>query len=85
MKKLFLTTAILTLSTLGGTSFAFANTADTLSQVEFTKVYKIINTTSIAVDLQRGDFQIFAKAINEHHLYNGTGSALMKTMRIARY
>ena len=81
MKKLFITSAILTISTFGGTSFAFADPANTFSEVEFVQTLEAVKTSSSAVGMHNGDFQATARTMSEHDLYSGAGAALMVTVR----
>lgn len=85
MKKLLLTTGLLTFSTIGGTSLASASTASSLTKAEFSEVYTKISVTSAATGLHSGDYQVIAKALQKKSLYDGMGSALMKTIRLERY
>lgn len=85
MKKLLLTTAILTLSAFGSAAFANAGEANTLSSTDFATVMKAVNTTSSAVGLHTGDTQLIARSLRSPHLYDGMSSAVMKTVRQFRY
>ena len=85
MKKLFLTTTILTLSSMGLTANATINSNEALSEADVTYVYNALKVSSVAVGLHNGDFQTFAKSVNQHNLFDGTGSSLMATTRRFRY
>lgn len=85
MKKLLLTTAVLTLSTFGSAVFANAGEANTLSSTDFATIMEAVNTTSSAVGLHTGDFQVIARSVNSPHLYDGMSSAMMKTVMAFRY
>lgn len=85
MKKLLLTTAILTLTALSGSAFASSSSEATLSQVEFAQITKNIEVSSAATGLHNGDYQSIAKKMNQSKLYDGAGSSLMVSVRIVRY
>jgi len=85
MKKLLLTTALLTFSTLGGTSIAFADAGENLTEAQFTVIYKAMDISATATGFHTGDYQVIAKSLHTSSLYDGSGSALMKTMRLERY
>lgn len=81
MKKLFLSSGIIIVSAFGGNAFAFSDSANTLSNVEFADTIEAIRTTSIAKNMHNGDFQVQARTISADRLYNGTGAALMAVTR----
>ncbi len=85
MKKLFLTTAIITLGALASGSFAFADSVETLTQQEFVQIQENIKTCSVATGLYNGDFQSIAKTLKQNGLYDGVGSGLMISIRFNRY
>lgn len=85
MKKLLLTTAVLTFSAFGTATFANASSVHTLSQADFATIVKVVNTTSSAAGLHTGDFQAIARSLNSSHLYDGMSSAMMKTVMAFRY
>ena len=85
MKKLLLTTAVLTLSTFGSAVFANADEANTLSSTDFATIMEAVNTTSSAVGLHTGDTQAIARLVKSPHLYDGMSSATMVSIRNFRY
>ncbi len=85
MKKLFLTSAVVSIASIGATSSAAANSVDTITDAEFSHLLEVVKTSSIATDLHTGDFQAIARQVSNASLYDGSGSSLMKTMRRLRY
>jgi hypothetical protein len=85
MKKLFLSTALVTLGAIGGTISTSVNTSETLSLAEFVGVYNAVGISLVSTDLYTGDFQSIARSITQPQLYTGAGSSLMVTIRRLRY
>lgn len=85
MRKLLLTTAILTLTALSGSAFASSSSEAALSQDEFAQVTKSVEVSWAVAGLHNGDYQSIAKKMNQTKLYDGAGSSLMVSVRTVRY
>ena len=83
MKNLFFTTTILALGALSAGT-AHGQEVQTLSPAEFTQLSEAAATTSVAVGLHMGDFQVIARAGTTHHMFRGEGASLMTTIRAFR-
>lgn len=85
MKKLLLTTAVLAFSDLVSIGQAYANSDSSLNKINYALVYKSINITIKADNMQNGDFMSIADAMSRADLYTGYGSAKMFSTRLQRY
>lgn len=83
MKRLFLTTTILTLGAVSATS-AYSHEAQTLTSSEFVQLSDAVKMTAVQANLYVGDFQSTARAAYAQHLYRGEGSSLMHSVRFLR-
>ena len=80
MKLLYLTTTAIAMGAFG-TASAQTHTIDTLTSAQFTQMQDAVQTSSSAVGLHAGDFQINTRAAKTQHLYKGDGASLMFTLR----
>lgn len=85
MKKLLLTSAILTLAMTTNMSLGNVNANLLTETIDFTQVYKQAGITQKAVGLHNGDFEIIAKTVYDRALYTGLGAVAMTSMNMERY
>lgn len=82
MKTLFLTTAIVLLSTTS--AHAFTEQANECAQQASIVIQEELSLHSTA-DFYQGDFQSLAKTVATGSMYTGHGSSMMMSLRLFRY
>lgn len=85
MKKLLLSTAILSLGTIGFTGVSTAQDVNSFSAEHFSEVYEKLSITQTATGLHTGDVQALSKAATPAPLYTGQGAVTMSSIRMYRY
>ena len=85
MKTLLLTSAIMSIGALAPVSAAQIGADTLIPSLDFSQVYAAVNITETAEGLHTGDYQAKARSVQARSLYNGTGAALMGSIRMNRY
>ena len=83
MKRLFLTTSIAAVAVMSA-GFAHGQSAQVLSSADYVKVNDAVKTSSHALGLHTGDFQINARLAKSNAMYRGEGASLMITVMLQR-
>ena len=79
MKRLFLTTSIAAIGAMSA-GLAHGQAAQTHNSADYVQVNAAVQTTSEALGLHTGDFQVNAKSVQPNVMYRGEGASLMRTI-----